>query len=243
MNLFTKRQETAWEREYQKPRMLSRKNVPHADVVRFMRELKKTGKKEGVPLDVSEMTVLDLGSGTGRNAFYFAEQGARVVGFEFSDTALQLAKRYAENANLSIDYRKQDIGALYPLPDTSVDLAIDVTSSNSLDATGREIYLKEVQRVLKEDGKFFVRALCREGDQNAKVLIRDMPGHEPNTYIHPDLALEEKVFSEAEFRETYEPYFTIERLERSFHYTTVAGRRYKRAFWIARLSKKNAHAS
>lgn len=240
MNLFRKRQEAAWEREYVRPRMLSRKNVPHADVVRFLRDLKKSARKEGDPLDMSLWNVLDLGSGTGRNAYYFAEQGAQVTGFEFSDAALALSRRYAQEDGLAIEYRKQDIGAPYPLPAASVDLALDVTSSNSLDAEGRAVYLRETYRVLKPGGRLFVRALAKEGDQNAKTLMRTMPGHEPDTYIHPDLALEEKVFSEKEFRETYEPYFMIEHLNRTFHYTTVAGRRYKRAFWVASLVKRYA---
>src|SRR4051812_45243323 len=111
---MTKGQEQAWEREYRSSKMLSPSNVPHADVVRFSRWLKKEGKRAGTPIEVDELTVLDLGSGTGRNSYYFAEQGARAIGFEISDTALALAKKFAAHGELSIDYRKQDIGQSFP---------------------------------------------------------------------------------------------------------------------------------
>ncbi|HEY0010866.1 MAG TPA: methyltransferase domain-containing protein [Candidatus Paceibacterota bacterium] len=233
-------QEAAWEAEYRKPLMLTRKNVPHADVVRFVRTLKKGARKEGELLDLMGWRVLDLGSGTGRNAFYLAEQGADVIGYEFSETALELAQKFAAHAELPITYENRDIGKPYPLPDASVDLVLDVTSSNSLGVAGRQVYLGEVRRVLKSGGHMFVRALCKDGDQHAKYLVKHAPGPEPDTYLHPDLQLCEKVFTEADFRETYGTYLDIVSLERSFHYATVAGRRYKRAYWLAHLIKPYA---
>lgn len=240
MSLFARSQEAAWEREYRSPQMLSRKNVPHADVVRLMRDLKKRARRAGEPLDISSWTVLDLGAGTGRNSFYFAEQGARVIGYEFSDAALKLARHYADGARLAITYEKRDIGQPYPLADASVDLALDITSSNSLDAQGRGVHLRETARVLKPGGYFFVRALSKEGDQHAKHLVIHAPGPEPDTYLHPDLNVCEKVFTEAAFRETYGRFFTIESLARTYHYATTAGRRYKRAYWLAKLVKPYA---
>lgn len=235
---MAKDQEAAWEREYRKPVMLSRKNVPHADVVRFMRDLKKAARRKGEPLDITEWNVLDLGSGTGRNSFYFAEQGAKVTGFEFSDAALAIAKKFARHAELPITYAKQDIGEAYPLLDGTFDLALDVTSSNSLNASERATYLKETHRVLKSGGHLFVRALSKEGDEHAKYLVKNASGGEEDTYVHPDLGVVEKVFTQASFREAYEPYFMVESLVRVHHYAMVAGRRYRRAYWLAHLTKK-----
>ena len=220
--------------------MLTRKNVPHADVVRFIRSLKKAGRKEGQPLDLLGWRALDLGSGTGRNSFYLAEQGATVIGYEFSETAVKLAERFAHGKGLDVAYEKRDIGRPYPLPDAFVDLVLDITSSNSLDGKGRKVYVKEVARVLKPGGTFFVRALSKEGDQHAKYLLKEAPGPEPDTYILPVLNIFEKVFTEAEFRKLYGSYFTIRSLERTYHYATVAGRRYKRAYWLAHMTKSYA---
>lgn len=230
-------QQDAWDREYKAQKLLSPSNVPQGDVVRFLRWLKKERKRAGEPLDMEALHVLDLGSGTGRNSFYFASQGAQATGFEFSPTALALAKKVAAHAELPVEYRLQDIGKPYPLPDASVDIVLDITSSNSLSDAGREVYLRETHRVLAPGGRMLVRALSFEGDAHAKELVKRFPGPDPDTYVHPDLGIVEKVFSRDSFKAAYEPYFTISELERVQHYATVAGRTYKRSYWVAYLEK------
>ena len=231
-------QDKAWEREYRTKQMLSPSNVPHAEVVRFAKWYKKRRRTENPDFDWEGVTVLDLGSGTGRNAFYFAERGARATGYEVSPTALELARGYANEAGLAIDYRLQDIGAPYPLPDASVDIALDVTSSNSLTDRARETYLSETRRVLRPGGMLFVRALSKEGDKHAKELIERHPGPDEDTYVHPDLDIQEKTFTRESFERTYAPYFTTLELDRAEHYATVSGRKYKRQYWIAYLERR-----
>lgn len=230
-------QQDAWEREYTAQQLLSPSTVPHAEAVRFVRWLKKERRRSGTRLDLEGMRVLDLGSGTGRNSAYFAQEGAQVTGYEFAPTALALAKAHAQNAGLSIDYRLQSIGAPYPLPDASVDIALDVTSSNSLSDRERDVYMRELQRVLVPGGYLFVRALSSEGDPHARELVKQYPGPDPDTYVHPDLGIVEKVFSRESFTAAYGPHFAICSLERVQHYATVAGRRYKRSYWVAYLQK------
>lgn len=233
-------QQGAWEREYRTQRLLSPSNVPHADVMRFVRWMKKEHRKKGERLDIEGMRVLDLGSGTGRNAYYFAKEGAQVTGFEFSTTALQMAKEFAKGGGVDIDYRLQSIGEPYPLPDASIDIALDVTSSNSLNDAERKVYVRELSHILKPGGYLFVRALSFEGDPHAKELVRRFPGPDSDTYVHPDLGIVEKVFSRESFRATYEPTFAIRELERTQHYAEVAGRTYKRSYWVAYLERFNS---
>jgi SAM-dependent methyltransferase len=106
-----------------------------------------------------------------------------------------MAKQFAQKGGVTIDYRLQSIGKPFPLPDASVDIALDVTSSNSLSDAERAVYLRELGRVLKPGALFFLRALSLEGDANAKELVRRFPGPDPDTYVHPDLGFVEKVFS------------------------------------------------
>lgn len=232
-------QQEAWEREYRAQQLLSPSNVPHADVMRFVRWMKKEYRRRGERLDLEDMRVLDLGSGTGRNAYYFAREGARVTGLEFSPTALQMAKQFAREGGLDIDYRLQSIGKPYPLPDESIDIALDVTSSNSLSDSERKMYVRELSRTLKPGALLFVRALSFEGDPHAKELVRRFPGPDPDTYVHPDLGIVEKVFSRESFRAAYESAFSIRELERTQHYAEVAGRTYKRSYWVAYLERGN----
>ena len=230
-------QENVWDREYRKSKLLTKENKPQADVVRFVQFLKK---EQGI--EVSNLRVLDLGSGTGRNSFYFAEMGNSVVGLEISKTAIEIAQKNISDATMSrtvldIEYKKQSIGETFPFSDNMFDVVLDVTSSNSLNEAEREIYLIETHRVLKERGYFFVKALCKDGDDNAKYLLKNSPGKEKDTYIMPDIGIVERVWTKEDFVATYEKYFTILSLEKKTSYSRMNDRVYKRNFWIVYLKK------
>ena len=225
-------QGNTWEREYKNPKLVTKNDGPQADTLRFLKFLKKEQKYK-----VEDRSILDLGCGTGRNANYLAERGNNVIGIEISKTALSLAKDRAQDLGVNVDYRLGDIGEKYDIEDDSIDIIIDVTSSNSLNDVGREIYLSEVNRVLKNDGYFFVRALCKDGNQNVKNLLKTSPGKEYDTYIIKEIGLTERVFSREDFTKTYSKYFKILNLEKKTSYTTFNGRIYKRDYWLAYLTK------
>ncbi len=242
MRTFIESQERAWEMEYRNPQILSPSNTPLADVIRFVKWLKKKYRKEDSRLDFDSLTVLDLGSGTGRNALYFAESGATVTGYEISESAIAMAKKFAAESNLvevvaPITYEKRDIGAPYPLADQSVDLILDATSSNSLTNDARDVYLREVARVLKPGGYMFVRTLCKDGDVNAKELLARAPGPDPDMYIHPAIGIAERVFTRAEIEKLYGKDFDILNLEKTMHYNTIQGRKYKRNYRLVYLQR------
>ncbi len=229
--------QTAWEREYQNPKLLITENEkPHAELVKFLKWL----KKEKNIKDMSSWQVLDLGSGTGRNANFLAEKGCEVIGFEYSKTAVEMAKARAKENNLKVDYRLQDIGEKYPLPDNSIDLILDLTSSNSLNNQAREIYLNEIARVLKPGGYVLVRLLAKDGDKNAKWLLANHPGPEADTYILPEVGITERVLSREDFVKLYGKVGAIEKLELVPHYTRLAGRIYKRNHWVAYIHKNES---
>ena len=221
-----------WEKEYNNPKLLTKKDKPQADTLQFFKFLKK---EEHYLLE--NKTILDLGAGTGRNSNYLAKMGNQVIAFEVSKKALEIAKQRAREDGVQVDYRLADIGEPYDIKNESIDLVLDVTSSNSLDEKGREIYLKEVGRVLKKDGYLFVRALALDGDKNAKNLLKNSPAKEKYTYTMPDINLVERVFSRADFIKTYEPYFKILKLDKKSGYANFNGRLYKRNYWLAYMQK------
>jgi len=222
-----------WEREYRNSQLLTKENKPQNDVVRFVKFLKKEAG-----LNIEDLSVLDIGSGAGRNTNYFSTLDAKATGLEISDTAINIAKRYAHDMSVAPTFIKHDIGQVYPLEDQSFDIALDITSSNSLDEKGREIYLKEVSRVLKSGGYFFVRALCKDGDSNAKNLLKINPGKEKDTYVMKELGLTERVFSKDDFMATYSQYFDIVSVEKKSGYARMNNRSYKRNYWLAIMKKK-----
>jgi len=221
-----------WEKEYRNPKLVTKKDGPQADTQRFLKFLKKDQKYL-----VEDRDILDLGCGTGRNANYLAERGNKVTGIEISKSALDIAKSRSEESSLSVDYRIADIGDNYNIEDNSMDIILDVTSSNSLNEKGRGIYLKEMHRVLKDGGYVFVRALAKDGNKNVKNLLKNSPGVEYDTYIIKEIGLTERVFSREDFIEMYSKFFKILHLEKKTGYTRFNNRVYKRDYWIAYLRK------
>lgn len=222
-----------WDREYNNPKFVTKNDEPQADTLRFLKYLKKEQKYR-----LEDKKILDLGCGTGRNSNYLAEKGNKVLGIEVSKSAISLARERARDLGIEVDYRLGDIGEPYEIEDGSIDVILDVTSSNSLNEKGRNIYLKEIHRVLKTGGFIFVRALCKDGDENAKKLIKQNPGDEYDTYIIKEIGLTERVFSRQDFVDTYSKYFKILKLEKKSGYTTFDGRIYKRNYWLVYMAKK-----
>lgn len=227
-------QSQAWENEYKSPQLVTKKAEPQSDVLRFFKYLKKEAK-----IDLQGLYILDLGCGAGRNSNYLAQLGNAVAGIDISKTAIALAESRARAMKISsqVSYIVGDMGADYPFPDEYFDLILDITSSNSLNEKERSNYIKEVYRVLKKDGYLFVRGLRKDGDKNAKNLLKLNPGPERDTYVIKELDLVERVFSEKDFREFYGKYFEIKKLVVKSGYAKFQGQNYKRNYWLAYLQK------
>ncbi len=225
-------QENTWDREYRSPKLVTLSQEPHNDVRKFWKFL----KKKGIPK--TNLRVLDLGSGTGKHSFYFAELGASVVGIEISETALKIAEQRKRLEKLAVYFIQGDIGKKNPFEDASFDIVLDILSSNSLSEQERTICLAESFRVLKSGGWFMIKILCKDGDTNAQALLASNPGREKNTYTIPGINLTERVFGRKDFETTYGKFFTIRKLEKNSSYTLFNNRRYKRNFWVAYCQKK-----
>lgn len=232
-------QEQVWEHEYQNSKLVTKDDKPQNDTLDFFKYLKREKK-----VNLSGSRALDLGCGTGRNSNYLALEGAIVTAIEISGTALRLAVERAKELGLTgagsaaVEYIKRSMGEILPFENDIFDFVIDVTSSNSLNESERERYIQETYRVLKSGGNFFVKTLCKDGDHNAKNLIKLSPGKEYDTYIMPEISLTERVWSKEDFIAYYSRYFVIEKLEKKTNYSRINGQSYKRNFWLAYMSKR-----
>lgn len=56
----------------------------------------------------TQLDVLDVGCGAGRNSLYLAEQGHRVTGVDISEQALARARQSASERNLAIQFESMD---------------------------------------------------------------------------------------------------------------------------------------
>ncbi len=225
-------QGNVWEKEYRNPKLVTKNDGPQMDTLRFFKFLKKEEK-----FILEGKNILDLGCGTGRNSNYLADLGNNVIGIEISKTALTIARERAEEKGVKVDYRLGDIGEKFDIKDNSIDVVLDVTSSNSLNEKSREVYLEESNRVLKNGGYMFVRALCKDGNKNVKNLLKQSPGSEYDTYVIKEIGLIERVFSREDFIKTYSKYFKILHLEKKTNYATFNNRIYKRDYWLGYMIK------
>jgi len=223
---------SAWESEYRNPKLITKDSKPQKDVLRYFKFLKKE-----YSIKWSDIKVLDLGSGVGRNANYLASLGASVCGLEISETALKIARARARDENLSVKYFQRSIGEKFQFEDNFFDLVLDITSSNSLSEKERKTYLRETSRVLKKKGHFLVRALSKDADKNAKALLKNNPGPEKDTYVNRDMNLVERVFSQNDFLEIYSKYFKLIKILKKTGYTRFKNQSYKRNFLLAYLRK------
>lgn len=220
----------AWEREYQNPTFLSLGTEPSQDVKDFVRYLRKK-----FPDTLEGATVLDLGCGNGKNLPYMIDRGAvRGVGYDISETAIRIGKELC--AGLPIELSVRSIGAVWPLQDSSIDIALDIMAFHLLSESERDTYLSELARVMKSGGRVLVRTLAHQ-DKHAKRLIDAHPGRQQNSYILPEVGVEERVFSREELESFFTPWFAITLLEKSSGYQRWEGRSYKRVYWVIYLTR------
>ncbi len=224
----------AWDDEYANPKWLTGDQEPQAFTRRFIKWLKQD---QNFRLD--EKNILDIGTGTGRNAFLFAERGAQVIATDISPRVIDFANsQKSEEMRLQVSFRVGDIRKQLPFTDGKFDLVFDATSSTTLQDDERERFLSEVSRVLKPTGYMFVRALCKDGDKNAKNLIKQFPAGGKDMYINQELQIAERAFTEEDFVATYEHGYSFLHREKVSGYTIIDGQKFKRNYWIAYLKKK-----
>ena len=224
----------SWDQEYQKPQLVTQSHKPQKDFLRFIKWIKNNKH-----IDLyGDITVLDLGCGVGRNSFYMADHyDARAYGWDFSADAIEKARNIHQHE--LITFTERNIGKPFPLEDNSIDIILDVTTSNALGEDQRKVYLSECARVLKPTGYMYVRTLAKEGDKNAQKLVKEFSGGEYDTYKHPQLGVKERIFSGPDFKKLYNQYLEVVRMERKTGYQTFGRQAYKRNYWNVYIKNKN----
>lgn len=223
----------SWDEEYKKPKLVTQSHKPQKDFLRFIKWIKNNKH-----IDLySGIRVLDLGCGVGRNSFYMADNyGAQVEGYDFSQDAIEKARKFHKHA--LVNYRVRNIAEPFSMEDNSIDIILDVTTSNALNEKQRSLYLKECARVLKPGGYMYVRTLAKEGDKNAQKMVKDFYGGEYDTYTHPQLGVTERIFSGPDFKELYNQHLEVIRMERKTGYQRWGSQSYKRNYWNCYIKKK-----
>ncbi|MEM3543755.1 MAG: class I SAM-dependent methyltransferase [Candidatus Micrarchaeia archaeon] len=120
------------------------RNQVRRDVIEFSKEW-KPGK------------LLDIGCGSGRNLFYFAEKGFDWYGIDFSKEMINIAIENFKRKNIDVKGRLKvgDMTEL-PFPDESFDYIISIASFHHIPKEEQLKAIKEMKRVLKENGEMII---------------------------------------------------------------------------------------
>ena len=103
--------------------------------------------------EIQDLEVLDAGCGEGFLCRLLAERGARVTGIDFSHNMLKIAGKRTP-PELNVCYRQLNLENLDPIPKASFDLIVSLLALQ--DVPDYQAVLRELSRVLKPGGRFFL---------------------------------------------------------------------------------------
>jgi 2-polyprenyl-6-hydroxyphenyl methylase/3-demethylubiquinone-9 3-methyltransferase len=108
---------------------------------------------------------LELGCGGGQVAFRLARRGYVAAGVDFSETAIELAKRNARESQLDVAFFVDDCLHLRTQKDASFGLVVDNHALHCIvRAEDRAAFLSQAFRVLEPGGVFFTETMsCETG--------------------------------------------------------------------------------
>jgi SAM-dependent methyltransferase len=162
-------------------------------------------------------SVLDLGTGNGRNLCWLSETfGVHGIGYDISTEAVKQARARAALGTLPLTFEARSIaGRFDAIPDESQTVVLDMMTSHFLKEAERAVLMSEIHRVLRPSGLLFYKTFLLDEDRHAKRLIKENPAGEENTYIHPEIGVAEHVSTEDEIEALYGEKFEIKKIERS----------------------------
>jgi ubiquinone/menaquinone biosynthesis C-methylase UbiE len=112
---------------------------------------------------------LDLGCGTGTNAVFLAKNGWQVTGVDFVERAIRTAKRKASQAGVKVKFICGDVTQLDITPG-GFDLILDIGCLHSLPPDKKKMYMKNVARLLSQQGTYMLYAFIKDCSVDGRGL-------------------------------------------------------------------------
>jgi SAM-dependent methyltransferase len=106
--------------------------------------------------------VLEVGCGTGTNAVWMAQQGAKVNATEIAPTALEKAVERAQSLKVQVDFHLLDICEKAPVTAGSQDFIFDRGVYHVIPQESRPIFVAKLHQALKPAGRW----LCIAGSKD-----------------------------------------------------------------------------
>jgi SAM-dependent methyltransferase len=214
---------TFWDQEYTNPEHLKLSDKESQDLAKFTRWIIRRDRGDLLAPDAE---VFDAGCGNGRNLIYLVSNfEMKGSGVDISSAAVAQAKK--ASVGMDIKYHVGSAGDPLPASDSSQSLVLDMMTSHFLDQAGREQLRNEIFRTLKPGGYLFMKTFLKDKDLHTARLIKEKPGKEDGSYIHPVMGVAEYVYSEEELVKFLGEKFIVRKIYRS-HKHAFKGRARKR---------------
>jgi len=136
-----------------------------------------------IPEAIDGLTVLDVGSGSGRDAYLLSKlvgEHGHIIGVDMTEEQLAVARRHIEAHTQKFGYARPNVEfrhgyiedlAAAGLPDNSVDLVVSNCVLNL--STDKEATYREIFRVLKPGGELFIADVF--ADRRVPEALRQDP--------------------------------------------------------------------
>jgi len=221
-----------WDREYTNPEHLKLSERESADLAKFTRWIVRQKREDILTPGYS---AIDAGCGNGRNLIYLAQEyDMKGVGVDISSAAIAQARRMTQTVDKGSDisYTVGTAGAPLPAEDESQSLALDMMTSHFLTTQERAALRDELWRTLQPGGFLFMKTFLRDEDGHTARLLKEAPGPEEGSYIHPVMGVPEHVYYERDIREFLSEKFIIRQIYRSHRHKSKDGRGKRRTISI-----------
>lgn len=217
-----------WDREYTNPEHLKLSINESEDLAKFTRWVVR---RERTDLLSPDQSVVDVGTGNGRNLlFLHREFGLQGVGIDISAAAIAQAKAASKGRPLT--YHVGTAAAPLPVGDASQAIALDMMTSHFLTKDERTALRDELFRALVPGGYLFMKTFLKDGDLHTERLLKEHPGKEPGSYIHPVMGVAEYVYSEEELLAFLGEKFLIRKVFRSHRHVSRGKARKRRTIVV-----------
>ncbi len=110
---------------------------------------------------------LDLGTGSGTQALQLSKYNFEVTGTDISQNAIEKAKKLSNEINFLVDDVLNS-----KLPDKKFDFILDRGIFHIFDISQRSQYVKQIKRILKDNGILFLKCMSVE---EKNLPDNDMP--------------------------------------------------------------------
>lgn len=151
----------------------------------------------------------DIGCGLGRNSFYLASEGFKVIGLDLLKDNAKAVNTESELQNLPIYIFAQDASSEWPMEANSLDIVIDIFCYKHIVNKSKQAkYRYELWKALKPTGFYFI-SLASENDGFYGPLLETSMNRADKLILDPYSNICSFLYSKEDLEREFSDYFEI----------------------------------